>query len=419
MELLDDRGAVDAEADRLADHGVVDRCLLELEHPLLGLDGRLLDDLDALGALEGGDEVGGDAVDDVDLAEIAITSSIALSAGDGPADAFRLDDVKGVAVVFAKAEGVRCARSWKYTTDVGSDPAYPDLSARDAQAMRERAGTIEIVSAERVRDELVKLLLSDRPRVGLEILVESGIAAYVLPEVPALKLEVDEHHRHKDVYDHSLIVLEQAMDLEGPEGGPEESVPGPDLVLRLAALLHDVGKPATRRFEDGGGVSFHHHELVGAKLASKRMKAMRFDKDTTKQVARLVELHLRFHGYGSGEWTDSAVRRYVRDAGDQLARLHMLTRADCTTRNKRKADRLRRTYDELEERIHLLEQQEELASIRPDLDGNQIMEILGIGPSRAVGQAYAHLLERRIEEGPLGPDRARAELLAWWEHQEH
>jgi poly(A) polymerase len=274
--------------------------------------------------------------------------------------------------------------------------------------MTEMAGRIDIISAERVRDELVKLVCSPQPRRGLRLLVETGLAEHVLPELPALALERDEHHRHKDVYEHTLTVLEQAIDLESRLDG------GPDFVSRFAALMHDVGKPRTRKFLEDGSVTFHHHDVVGAKLTRKRMQALRFSNDDTDAVAKLVELHLRFHGYGSGEWTDSAVRRYVRDAGDQLERLHILTRADCTTRNKRKADRLRRTYDELEARIATLSEQEELASIRPDLDGNQIMEILGIGPGREVGEAYKFLLELRMDNGPMSYDDARDALLAWW-----
>jgi poly(A) polymerase len=281
-----------------------------------------------------------------------------------------------------------------------------DEPVRDAMtAMAER---ISIISAERVRDELVKLVCAPYPRLGLTLLVETGLAQLVLPELPALALERDEHHRHKDVYEHTLTVLEQAIDLEHRLGG------GPDFVSRFAALMHDVGKPRTRRFVDDGTVTFHHHDVVGAKLTRKRMKALRFSNDETDAVCRLVELHLRFHGYGSGEWTDSAVRRYVRDAGDQLERLHVLTRADCTTRNQRKATRLARTYDELEERIARLSEEEELASIRPDLDGNQIMKVLGIGPGREVGQAYQHLLELRMDRGPMSEDEAREALLAWW-----
>jgi poly(A) polymerase len=231
---------------------------------------------------------------------------------------------------------------------------------------------------------------------------------------PALKLEIDEHHRHKDVYQHSLTVLEQAIALED---GPEGPVPGPDLVLRLAALLHDVGKPATRRFEPGGGVSFHHHEIVGAKLAAKRLKALRFDGATVKQVARLTELHLRFHGYGEGRWTDSAVRRYVTDAGPLLDRLHKLTRSDCTTRNRGKAERLARAYDELEARIERLAAEEELAAVRPDLNGDEIMSVLALKPGPDVGRAYRFLLDLRLEHGPLGPERAREALLDWWREQ--
>ena len=274
-------------------------------------------------------------------------------------------------------------------------------------AMTAMAGRIEIISAERVRDELVKLICAPYPRLGLTLLVRTGLADHVLPELPALALERDEHHRHKDVYEHTLTVLEQSIDLESRLGGK------PDFVSRFAALMHDVGKPRTRRFVEDGTVTFHHHDVVGAKITKKRMKALRFSNDEIDAVTKLVELHLRFHGYGSGEWTDSAVRRYVRDAGDQLERLHVLTRADCTTRNQRKADRLRRTYDELEDRIERLSEEEELASIRPDLDGNQIMEILGIGPGREVGQAYQHLLELRMDHGPMSEDEARTALLAW------
>jgi len=273
-------------------------------------------------------------------------------------------------------------------------------------AMTAMAERITIVSAERVRDELVKLICAPHPRVGLTLLVETGLAGYVLPELPALALERDEHHRHKDVYEHTLTVLEQAI-------AQEDRLGGPDFVSRFAALMHDVGKPKTRRFVDDGTVTFHHHDVVGAKLTRKRMQALRFSSEQTDQVAKLVELHLRFHGYGTGEWTDSAVRRYVRDAGDQLERLHILTRADCTTRNRRKAERLARTYDDLEARIARLSEEEELASIRPDLDGNQIMEILGIGPGREVGAAYQHLLELRLDHGPMSYDDAKAALLEW------
>ncbi|MFD0806075.1 CCA tRNA nucleotidyltransferase [Nocardioides caeni] len=282
------------------------------------------------------------------------------------------------------------------------------------RAMTEMADRIEIISAERVRDELVKLICAPHPRLGLELLVETGLAERVLPELPALKLERDEHHRHKDVYEHTLTVLEQAIDLEPRLAERGDIAPGPDFVSRFAALMHDVGKPRTRRFVDDGTVTFHHHDVVGAKITRKRMKALRFSNEQIEDVGLLVELHLRFHGYGTGEWTDSAVRRYVRDAGDQLERLHVLTRADCTTRNQRKADRLRRTYDDLEARIDRLAAAEELASIRPDLDGTQIMEILGIGPGREVGEAYRFLLELRLDNGPMETDDATAALKEWW-----
>jgi len=300
---------------------------------------------------------------------------------------------------------LRMMRAARFAAQLGFTVA-PEVVA----AMTSMADRIAIISAERVRDELVKLVCAPYPRLGLALLVETGLADRVLPELPALKLERDEHHRHKDVYEHTLTVLEQAIDLEDrlPGGGP-------DFVSRFAALMHDVGKPRTRRFVDDGTVTFHHHDVVGAKMTRKRMKALRFSNDQIEAVGQLVEQHLRFHGYGTGEWTDSAVRRYVRDAGDQLDRLHVLTRADCTTRNKRKADRLRRTYDDLEERIARLSEQEELDAIRPDLDGNQIMEILGIGPGRDVGAAYQFLLELRMDRGPLDEDEARSALLAWWD----
>jgi poly(A) polymerase len=289
------------------------------------------------------------------------------------------------------------------------------VEAATREAIVAMAARLDIVSAERVQAELSKLLCSPSPRAGLEVLVDTGMADQVLPELPALRLEIDEHHRHKDVYEHSLIVLDQAI---AQETGPDGAVPAPDLVLRLAALLHDIGKPATRRFESGGGVSFHHHELVGAKLVAKRLRALKYEKQVVKDVARLVELHLRFHGYGDGAWTDSAVRRYVTDAGPLLERLHRLTRADCTTRNRRKAKRLADAYTDLEARIETLREQEEIDAIRPDLDGTQIMAVLGIGPSRDVGAAYQHLLALRMEHGPLGEERATAELRSWWDSRQ-
>ena len=277
-------------------------------------------------------------------------------------------------------------------------------------AIKNMAARLEIISAERIRDEFIKIMMSPSPRLGITLLVETGLADYFLPEVPKLKLEIDEHHHHKDVYEHSLTVLEQAIALE-------DGLSGPNLTLRLAALLHDIGKPKTKQLIAGGGVSFHHHEVVGARMSKERMKKLRFDNHIINDVSQLVFLHLRFHGYGSGEWTDSAVRRYVRDAGELLTHLHLLTRADCTTRNKKKAEGLARTYDQLEERIQLLMQQEELNKIRPDLSGEQIMEILGIKPSPTVGKAYDFLLELRLEDGPLGEEKAKQALLTWWKEQ--
>jgi poly(A) polymerase len=277
------------------------------------------------------------------------------------------------------------------------------------EAMGRQASRLDIVSAERITDELTKLMLTPDPVRGIELLVDTGVAATVLPEIPKLRLEADEHFRHKDVYQHSLTVLRQAIGLEERYGLRD------DLVLRLAALLHDIGKPKTRSRLPDGRVAFHHHEVVGAKMARKRLTALRFPKDVVADVSKLVELHLRFHGYGDAGWTDSAVRRYVRDAGPLLPRLHALTRADCTTRNRAKAERLARSYDDLEERIARLSEQEELGKIRPELDGNEIMRILGIPPGPLVGRAYAFLLELRIEQGMVGRERATQELLGWAE----
>ena len=298
---------------------------------------------------------------------------------------------------------LRMMRAARFVAQLGFSAA-PEVVV----AMTEMAARLEIVSAERIRDELDKLITGADPVAGLRLLVDTGLAAQMLPELPALILERDEHHRHKDVYEHSLIVLEQAIALEDRLGS------APDLVIRLAALLHDIGKPKTRRFAEGGTVTFHHHDVVGAKLVRKRLRALRYSNDVIDQVATLVELHLRFHGYGSGEWTDSAVRRYVRDAGDQLERLHILTRADCTTRNQKKALRLQRTYDELEQRIAVLAEAEELGSIRPDLDGAQIMAILGIPPGPEVGEAYRFLLDLRMDRGPLSEASATEALQAFW-----
>jgi poly(A) polymerase len=277
-------------------------------------------------------------------------------------------------------------------------------------AIKEMAHRLSIISSERIRDEFIKIIMSDNPRLGITLLVECGLADIFLPEIPKLKLEIDEHHHHKDVYEHSLTVLEQAIALEARLGGA-------NLTLRLAALLHDIGKPKTKALIAGGGVSFHHHEVVGAKMAKERLRTLRFDNHIVKDVGQLVFLHLRFHGYGSGEWTDSAVRRYVRDAGELLDHLHLLTRADCTTRNQKKAQLLANTYDQLEQRIKELMQQEELNKIRPDLTGEQIMQILNIKPSPIVGKAYDFLLELRLENGPIGEDKAKEALLTWWKEQ--
>jgi poly(A) polymerase len=281
------------------------------------------------------------------------------------------------------------------------------LDEEVVDAMKDMAGRISIISSERIRDEFIKMLLSPAPRTGITILVETGLAAIILPEIPQLQLEVDEHHHHKDVYEHSITVLEQAI-------AQEDRLGGANLVLRLAALLHDIGKPKTRNLIPGGGVSFHHHEVVGARLSKKRLKELRFDNETIEAVETLVALHLRFHGYGEGEWTDSAVRRYVRDAGDLLVHLHLLTRADCTTRNAKKAERLSRIYDSLEARIAALMEQEELSKIRPDLDGAEVMALLEIKPGAEVGKALDFLMELRMEHGPLGKERAEQELMQWW-----
>ena len=301
---------------------------------------------------------------------------------------------------------LRMMRAARFAAQLGFEVDGEVISA--IKAMKER---LTIISAERIRDEFVKTLMSTDPRRGLILMVESGLCEFFLPELPMLRLEIDEHHRHKDVYDHSLIVLEQAIEME-------ERLGGPNLTIRLAALLHDIGKPKTRALIEGGGVSFHHHEVVGSKMTKKRLKELRFDRETIDDVSTLVALHLRFHGYGSGEWTDSAVRRYVRDAGDLLVHLHVLTRADCTTRNVRKAQALAATYDQLESRIEQLAQEEELAAIRPDLNGNEIIEILGIKPGPIVGKAYDYLLELRMEHGPLGRERAIEELLKWSKQSE-
>jgi poly(A) polymerase len=324
-------------------------------------------------------------VDDLLAQRIATPSAPEVSFGDDP---------------------LRMMRAARFTSQLNFAVTSGTVAAMAAMASR-----IEIISVERVAEELSKLLKTDDPVPGIRLLVDTGIAQLVLPEVPALRLEVDEHAHHKDVYEHSLTVLQQAISLEkscSAVGAP------PDLVLRIAALLHDIGKPSTRRIEGGGVVTFHHHDVVGAKLAARRLKTLHFDNDTISAVSRLIELHLRFFGYTDAAWTDSAVRRYVRDAGDQLERLHMLTRADVTTRNVRKADRLSFAYDDLEERIAAIAEAEGIAAVRPDLDGEQIMAVLGIEPGREVGEAYRFLLELRLDEGPLGEDAATERLRAWY-----
>ena len=322
-------------------------------------------------------------MDDLLAARLATPAAAEVSFGDDP---------------------LRMMRAARFTSKLGFTVTEEARAAMIALADR-----LAIVSAERVSDELAKLLLTDNPRAGIELMVETGLADHVLPEIPALRLQIDEHHNHKDVYQHSLTVLDQAIELE-QQRNPDAA---PDLVLRLAAILHDIGKPATKRTEPGGVVTFHHHDVVGAKLAAKRLRALRFDKDTIASVSKLIELHLRFFGYSEGVWTDSAVRRYVRDAGNLIERLHILTRADVTTRNRRKADRLGFAYDDLEQRIAEIAEAEGIAAVRPDLDGEQIMAILGLKPGREVGEAYRFLLELRLDEGPLGEEEAERRLREW------
>jgi poly(A) polymerase len=272
------------------------------------------------------------------------------------------------------------------------------------EAMTDMAADLDRITAERIREEFTKLLSSNDPVTGLRLLVDTGLADRFLPELSGLKLEIDEHAQHKDVYEHTLMVVRNAVRLEDD---------GPDFILRMAALMHDVGKPATKDVGRDGRVSFHHHEVVGARLTKARMKAMRYPKDVIADVVELVGLHLRFYGYGRGEWTDSAVRRYVTDAGDLLTRLHKLTRSDCTTRNRRKAAQLAADYDALEERIVRLQDEEDLARIRPDLDGNAIMRLLGLPPGPVIGEAWRYLKELRLDRGPLTREEAEAELFKW------
>lgn len=304
---------------------------------------------------------------------------------------------------------LRMMRAVRFVAQLNFHIALPT-----AEALSQMTDRIKIVSAERVRDELVKLLISEHPHQGVEALVDSGLAEYVLPEIPALQLQIDEGHRHKDIYEHSLLVLDRAMALETESDGP---VPAPDLTLRLAALLHDIGKPATRRYEQGSKVSFHHHDLIGAKMARKRLKALRFDRRLVDDVCDLIAMHLRFHGYVDERWSDAAVRRYAKETGALYERLNRLTRADATTRNQRKSQIFSAAMDELEERVRKLKEKEDFNAIRPDLNGQQIMEILNLEPGPLVGKAYQHMLDYRLDEGSVSEEDARAELLAWWDKQ--
>lgn len=313
-------------------------------------------------------------------------------------------DTPQVPEISFRDDPLRMMRACRFVAQLGFF-----VAPRVVAAMQQMAGEIDRITPERIQVELSKLMCGADPVSGLEMLVDTGLADHVLPELPALRLERDEHHQHKDVYAHTLTVVQQAVDLE--QADPEAQKP--DLVLRLAALLHDIGKPATRRFESGGRVSFHHHEVVGAKMTRARLKALRYPKNVISHVSDLVFLHLRFYGYGDGAWTDSAVRRYVTDAGELLPRLHKLVRADCTTRNSRRRRRLQSSYDELEHRIEHLQQQEDLARVRPDLDGNAIMDLLGLKPGPLVGKAWQYLKDQRLEHGPMDRDAAEIALLAW------
>ncbi|MCV7224715.1 CCA tRNA nucleotidyltransferase [Mycolicibacterium komossense] len=296
---------------------------------------------------------------------------------------------------------LRMLRAARFVSQLGFT-----VAPRVRTAMAEMAPEMSRITAERIAAELDKLILGADPVAGIDLMVQTGLGEEVLPEVGAMRMAIDEHHQHKDVYQHSLTVLRQAIDLENPGE--------PDLVLRWAALLHDIGKPPTRKHEGDGGVSFHHHEVVGAKMVRKRMRALKYSKQMVDDVSQLVYLHLRFHGYGDGKWTDSAVRRYVTDAGPLLPQLHKLVRADCTTRNKKRAARLQNNYGELEQRISALAAKEDLQRVRPDLDGNAIMELLDIPAGPQVGEAWRFLKELRLDRGPLDPDEAEAELLSWW-----
>ncbi len=295
---------------------------------------------------------------------------------------------------------LRMLRAARFASQLGFRVA-PEV----IEAMAAMAADINRITPERIRDEFSKLLCGADPVTGLRLLVDTGLADHFLPELPGLRMTIDEHAQHKDVYEHTLTVVSNVM--------AHEDDPSPDLVLRLAALLHDIAKPVTKRVEPDGRVTFHHHEVVGSRMAKQRLKALKFPKDVIEPVCKLIFLHLRFYGYGRGEWTDSAVRRYVTDAGEVLPRLHKLVRSDCTTRNKRKAAALARDYDALEARIERLRKEEDLARVRPDLDGNEIMRLLGIPPGPVVGQAWRHLKNLRLDRGPLSREEAEEELFRW------
>ncbi|MEE3851921.1 CCA tRNA nucleotidyltransferase [Gordonia sp. LSe1-13] len=357
----------------------------------------------------------GDSLDD-DLVRRDFTiNAMAVRIGpDGAADF--IDPLDGLTALLAGVidtpatpqesfndDPLRMLRAVRFVSQLGFR-----VAPRVFDAITAMSEQIDRITAERVRAELDKMILGEHPLEAIDVMVDTGLAERVLPEVPGMKLTIDEHHQHKDVYQHSLTVLRQAVDLEDGD---------PDLVLRWAALLHDIGKPATRRHEPGGGVSFHHHEVVGAKMVRRRMRALKYPKAVVDDVSQLVFLHLRFHGYGDGAWTDSAVRRYVTDAGPLLDRLHKLVRADCTTRNRRRARRLQENYDHLEHRIADLQAAEDLERVRPDLDGNAIMELLDLPPGPKVGQAWRYLKELRLDRGPLSRDEAEEALREWWAQQ--
>ncbi|MAU82930.1 MAG: CCA tRNA nucleotidyltransferase [Gordonia sp.] len=357
-----------------------------------------------------GDSLRGDLV----RRDFTINAMAVRIGADGPAEF--VDPLEGMTALLAGVidtpatpqesfndDPLRMLRAVRFVSQLGFR-----VAPRVFEAISDMSEQIERITAERVRAELDKLILGEHPLEAIDVMVDAGLAARVLPEVPGMKLTIDEHHQHKDVYQHSLTVLKQAVDLE--EGDP-------DLILRWAALLHDIGKPATRRHEPGGGVSFHHHEVVGAKMVRRRMRALKYPKAVVDDVSQLVFLHLRFHGYGDGAWTDSAVRRYVTDAGPLLDRLHKLVRADCTTRNKRRARRLQENYDHLEHRIADLQAAEDLERVRPDLDGNAIMQLLGLPPGPKVGQAWRYLKELRLDRGPLTREEAEEALREWWASQ--